>query len=62
MNDTEKEALFACIDKLCVENEKLRKLSSELFNELDAATQYDAGGGRGVMQEFGDRMHELGVN
>lgn len=41
--------------------EKLRELVRELYDELDAATQYDAGGGRGVVYEFTDRMRELGV-
>ena len=43
------------------ENAKLRELVRELYDELDAATQYDAGGGRGVVSEFADRMRELGV-
>ena len=46
---------------LKAENEKLRELVRELYDELDAATQYDAGGGRGVVYEFADRMRELGV-
>lgn len=41
--------------------EKLRELVRELYDELDAATQYDAGGGRGVVYEFADRMRELGI-
>lgn len=41
------------------ESEKLRELVRELYDELDAATQYDAGGGRGVVYEFADRMREL---
>lgn len=44
------------------ENDKLRQLVRELYGELDAATQYDAGGGRGVVYEFADRMRELGVS
>ena len=46
---------------LQAENAKLRELVRELYGELDAATQYDAGGGRGVVYEFADRMRELGV-
>ena len=49
------------VGQLEAENEKLRELVRELYDELDAATQYDAGGGRGVVHEFSDRMRELGV-
>ena len=49
------------IDELQAENAELRKLVRGLYDELDAATQYDAGGGRGVVHEFADRMRELGV-
>lgn len=48
------------VDELCMENEKLRGLVRDMYGELDAATQYDAGGGRGVVHEFANRMHELG--
>ena len=48
--------------KLLDKNSKLRELVRELYDELDAATQYDAGGGRGVVYEFADRMRELGVD
>lgn len=47
--------------RLDYENGQLRELVRELYDELDAATQYDAGGGRGVVSEFADRMRELGV-
>ena len=47
---------------LQAENDKLRRLVRDLYNELDAATQYDAGGGRGVVYELADRMRELGVD
>lgn len=43
------------------ENKKLRELVYGLYHELDAATQYDAGGSRGVINEFADRMRELGI-
>lgn len=43
------------------ENAKLRELVRELYHELDAATQYEAGGSRGVVCEFADTMRELGV-
>lgn len=49
------------IEQLQSENTKLRELVRELYHELDAATQYDAGGGRGVVSELADRMRELGV-
>jgi len=48
-------------ERLCDENERLRELVRDMWCELDAATQYDAGGGRGVVYEFADRMRELGV-
>lgn len=44
-----------------VENAKLRELVEDMYNEIDAATQYDAGGGRGVVYELADRMRKLGV-
>ena len=50
------------VKRLEAENDKLRELVRELYDELDAATQYDAGGGRGVVYEFADRMRELGVD
>ena len=53
--------LVYAVEDLCAENAKLRELVRELYGELDAATQYDAGGGRGVVYEFADRMRELGV-
>ena len=43
------------------ENAKLRELAKDMLSELRAATQYDAGGGQGVVHEFADRMRELGV-
>lgn len=49
------------IDSLDVENRKLRELVRDVWHELDAATQYEAGGGRGVVSEFAYRMRELGV-
>ena len=49
------------VKRLEAENEQLRELVGELYDELDAATQYDAGGGRGVVYEFADRMRELGI-
>lgn len=55
------DVLDATNDRLLAENAKLRELVRELYDELDAATQYDAGGGRGVVHEFSDRMRELGV-
>ncbi len=68
MTDTEKAALERRIDELCAEverlkgeNAKLRELVRELYDELDAATQYDAGGGRGVVHEMAYRMRELGI-
>lgn len=44
------------------ENAKLRELVRELYHELDAATQYDAGGSRGIVSEFAGRMRKLGVD
>ena len=55
------DVLDATNDGLLAENARLRELVRELYDELDAATQYDAGGGRGVVSEFADRMRELGV-
>lgn len=43
------------------ENAKLRELVRELYHELDAATQYEAGGSRGIVSEFVDAMRELGI-
>lgn len=40
---------------------KLRGLVLDMWHELDAATQYDAGGGRGAVYEFERRMRELGI-
>ena len=42
-------------------NAELRELAKDMLSELRAATQYDAGGGQGVVHEFADRMRELGV-
>lgn len=39
----------------------LEELVLDMWNELDAATQHDAGGGRGIVYEFADRMRELGI-
>lgn len=50
------------IAELQAENDRLRELVRDMWRELDAATQYDAGGGRGVVCEFSDRMRELGVD
>lgn len=50
------------VDRLQAENAKLRGLVRELYHELDAATQYDAGGSRGVVSEFAGSMRELGVD
>ena len=49
-------------ERLCDENEQLRELVRDMWCELDAATQYDAGGGRGVVYEFADRMRKSGVD
>ena len=38
-------------ERLCDENEQLRELVRDMWCELDAATQYDAGGGRGVVSD-----------
>lgn len=43
------------------ENVAMRELLADMWNELDAATQYDAGGGRGILYEFADRMRKLGI-
>ena len=43
------------------ENAKLRELAADLWDELDASTQYDAGGGRGILYEFADSMRKLGI-
>ena len=40
---------------------ELEELVRDMWHELDAATQYDAGGGRGAVYEFADRMRDLGV-
>lgn len=50
------------LKQLQAENEKLRELVRELYHELDAATQYDAGGSRGIVSEFAGRMRKLGVD
>lgn len=60
VQDRRMELEEAC-ERLQAENAELRELVRELYDELDAATQYDAGGGRGVVHEFSDRMRELGV-
>lgn len=49
------------ISSLDSENAKLRDLVRELYHELDAATQYEAGGSRGVVSEFADAMRDLGI-
>ena len=46
---------------LQVESAKLRELVRDMWHELDAATQYDAGGVRGIVSEFADSMHDLGI-
>ena len=43
------------------ENAKLRALVRDMWHELDAATQYDAGGVRGIVSEFADSMRDLGI-
>jgi len=43
------------------ENSKLRVLVRDLWHELDAATQYEAGGSRGIVFEFADAMRKLGI-
>lgn len=55
--------LYSCDsrDELCERVVALEELVRELWCDLDAATQYDAGGGRGIVYEFADRMRELGV-
>ena len=59
---TPEQAIEATLGSdLKAENAELRELVRELYDELDAATQYDAGGGRGVVYEFADKMRELGV-
>ena len=55
------DVLNATNDGLIAENAKLRELVRDMWHELDAATQYDASGGRGTVYEFTDRMRELGV-
>lgn len=62
----DEEGFLAChssseVVKLRDDNAKLRELVADMWHELDAATQYDAGGGRGIVYEFADRMRELGV-
>lgn len=52
---------YADLQEALDENAKLRELVAELYRELDAATQYDAGGARGIVSEFADRIKELGV-
>lgn len=47
--------------ELQAENAKLRELVRDMWHELDAATQYDAGGGRGSVCELADCMRELGI-
>ena len=55
------ETLNDANDRLLAENAELRELVRDMWHELDAATQYDAGGGRGSVCEFAIRMRELGV-
>lgn len=54
-------ALHEEIDRLRDESAELRELVRDMLSELDAATQYDAGGGRGVVYEFANRMRALGI-
>jgi hypothetical protein len=42
-------------------NAKLCELVRDMWHELDAATQYDAGGVRGIVSEFADSMRDLGI-
>lgn len=39
----------------------LEELVLDLYQEVDALTQYDAGGSRGIVCEFAVRIAELGV-
>lgn len=57
----ENAKLLAMRDTWAENDAKLRELVRNMWHELDAATQYDAGGGRGVVYEFADRMRELGI-
>ena len=54
-------ALHEEIDRLRDESAELRELVRDMWHELDAATQYDAGGGRGAVREFHYRMLLLGI-
>ena len=66
------ERLRKSIDETCAgwaeayetleaENEKLKQLAHDIWHELDAATQYDAGGGRGIVFELANSMRDLGI-
>ena len=59
--EAENAWLRAMRDTWAENDAKLRELVRDMWHELDAATQYDAGGGRGVVYEFADRMRELGM-
>lgn len=48
-------------NQLKAENAELRELVIGIWHELNAATQYDAGGGRGMVLEYLGRMCELGI-
>ena len=48
-------------DRLKAENEKLKQLARDIWHELDAATQYDAGGWRGIVFELANSMRDLGI-
>ena len=61
LNAEEKEELFDYIDRLKAENVELQVLVRDLWHELDAATQYEAGGSRGIVFEFADAMRKLGI-
>ena len=51
----------SAVAELETQNAKLRELVWDIWHELDAATQYDAGGGRGAVYEFKSHMRELGI-
>lgn len=55
------ERAHGAIDALKAENVELRVLVSDLWHELDAATQYEAGGSRGIVFEFADAMRKRGI-
>ena len=59
---TPKKTIDILLDRVeSHKSEELRELVLDMWHELDAATQYDAGGGRGSVCEFAIRMRELGI-